>query len=79
MFDVAKRIFVTLAGGAYLASPIDLIPDFIPVLGLADDTVFLLIALYYWYTMFRRRGPEETAGRQTIIDVEPLEAESSHR
>jgi uncharacterized membrane protein YkvA (DUF1232 family) len=35
-----------LAGmGAYLASPIDLIPDFVPVLGYLDDLVVVLLAL----------------------------------
>ena len=34
---VAKAILVVVA--AYLAMPIDLIPDFIPVLGLADDVI----------------------------------------
>lgn len=30
---------------AYLASPIDLVPDFIPVLGFADDTVIVAVVL----------------------------------
>ena len=35
---------------AYLASPVDLIPDFIPVVGYLDDLVIvpLLIALAMW-------------------------------
>ena len=74
MSDVTKRILLTLASGAYLASPIDLIPDFIPLLGLADDTVFVIMALYSWYTMFHKPKLErDAAARQTIIDVEPAE------
>lgn len=34
--------FLTLA---YLISPIDLIPDFIPVIGLIDDVILLPIAI----------------------------------
>lgn len=30
---------------AYLAFPIDLIPDFLPVIGVADDAVLLALAL----------------------------------
>lgn len=32
---------------AYLLSPIDLVPDFIPVLGYADDALVVVIALRY--------------------------------
>jgi uncharacterized membrane protein YkvA (DUF1232 family) len=37
----------------YLASPIDLIPDFIPVLGYADDAVIVALALRW---VVRRAG-----------------------
>jgi uncharacterized membrane protein YkvA (DUF1232 family) len=39
----------------YLASPIDLIPDFIPVLGYADDAIIVAIAIR---SISRRAGPE---------------------
>ncbi len=39
----------------YLISPIDLIPDFIPVLGYADDAIIVAIALR---AITRRAGPE---------------------
>ena len=37
----------------YLASPIDLIPDFIPVIGYADDAILVLLVLR---SAFRRAG-----------------------
>ena len=37
----AKLVFPALA--AYLATPIDIIPDFIPVLGQLDDVVVLVL------------------------------------
>ncbi len=41
---VAKAILVLLVG--YLALPFDLIPDFIPVLGQADDILVIVLALW---------------------------------
>lgn len=39
---------------AYLASPVDLVPDFVPVLGYADDVILALLVLR---RAFRRTGP----------------------
>ena len=41
--------------GLYLASPIDLIPDFIPVLGYADDAVIVAFTLR---SVTRRAGAD---------------------
>lgn len=43
---------------AYLALPIDLIPDFIPVLGYADDAVIVALVLR---SVTRRAGPDALA------------------
>ena len=39
----------------YLLSPIDLVPDFIPVIGYADDAIIVALALRF---ATRRAGPE---------------------
>jgi uncharacterized membrane protein YkvA (DUF1232 family) len=43
---------------AYLASPIDLIPDFIPVIGFADDVVIVALVLR---SVVRRTGRDVVA------------------
>ena len=39
----------------YLASPIDLVPDFIPVLGYADDAIIIALVLR---SVTKRAGPD---------------------
>jgi uncharacterized membrane protein YkvA (DUF1232 family) len=48
------RIRLALLLG-YLAMPIDLVPDFIPVAGYADDAIIVALALR---SVVRRAGPE---------------------
>ena len=48
-----RRLFVA-ALGAYLASPIDLVPDFVPVLGYLDDAAIVALVLR---AVVRRSGP----------------------
>ena len=40
---------------AYLLSPVDLVPDFIPVIGYADDAIIVAMVLR---SVLRRAGPE---------------------
>ena len=44
---------------AYLASPIDLIPDFLPVVGYADDAIVLSLVLR---SVIKRAGVEAIQG-----------------
>lgn len=57
--EVPRRIRITLFMLlAYLASPIDIVPDFIPVLGYADDVVIVALTLR-WVT--RQAGADTLA------------------
>jgi len=52
---VPRSVRWTILGLAlYLASPIDLIPDFLPVVGYLDDVLIVLLVLRY----IRRRIPD---------------------
>jgi uncharacterized membrane protein YkvA (DUF1232 family) len=50
-----RRKMVLVALVAYLAMPIDLVPDFIPVVGQLDDVIIAALALRY---ALRSGGPE---------------------
>jgi uncharacterized membrane protein YkvA (DUF1232 family) len=63
-----KAILVVL--GAYLASPIDLIPDFIPGIGSVDDLVLAAFAL----DQILNRVPEEVVrehwdGNEDVLQI----------
>jgi uncharacterized membrane protein YkvA (DUF1232 family) len=49
---VRVRIWLVLA---YLAVPVDIIPDFLPVVGYADDAIVVALGLR---AAVRRSGPE---------------------
>ena len=48
---------LAVATAAYALSPIDLIPDFIPVLGYLDDLVLVPLAIVVTIRMIPPRGP----------------------
>jgi uncharacterized membrane protein YkvA (DUF1232 family) len=53
---VPRRSKIVLGfAAAYVASPIDLIPEFIPVLGWADDVLLMMYALD---SLIDRAGPK---------------------
>jgi uncharacterized membrane protein YkvA (DUF1232 family) len=64
---------------AYLISPIDLIPDFIPVLGYADDALVVVIALRFatrraGTAAIERHWPGTVAGLSAVLRLAGLPA-----
>jgi uncharacterized membrane protein YkvA (DUF1232 family) len=65
-----RSLLAVVAAIVYFLDPLDLIPDFIPVLGFADDAAVLL-----WVAHRVRRDLDAflacESGRGAVIDVEP--------
>jgi uncharacterized membrane protein YkvA (DUF1232 family) len=74
--DVGVRIWLALLF-VYLVSPIDLIPDFIPVLGFADDALMVAIALRFatrraGTAALRRHWPGTPEGLSAVLRLAGL-------
>ncbi len=63
-----KAILVLLL--LYLASPIDLIPDVIPVLGMLDDLVVIAFALWLCYRLIPKEVMAECREKAQAADRE---------
>ena len=59
---------------AYALSPIDLIPDFIPVLGLLDDLILLAISV----TLAVKLIPMKVLGRCRVLAQQWFEKQKKH-
>ncbi len=66
------RIAATIAGALYALSPIDFLPDFIPVLGQLDDVGVIVLVLIYWLAA-RKQEPAAASQDGKVIDVDPIE------
>jgi uncharacterized membrane protein YkvA (DUF1232 family) len=68
------RIVATVAGALYALSPIDFVPDFIPVLGQLDDVGVIVLVLLYWLAARKQKPAAAGAGQEgKVIDVDPIE------
>ena len=60
-------IFSLVTALLYGASPIDLIPDFIPILGLVDDAIIVPLFLIFAFFQYRKIQKRNQAARNVIV------------
>ncbi|MGR9047348.1 YkvA family protein [Halobacillus faecis] len=77
--DTPKKAKLTIAGAlGYLILPVDVIPDFIPVVGFTDDSAVIIYAVYQVISHIDEQVKEQAKARLLKIfngqvDVEDLE------
>lgn len=63
-----KKAKLTIAGAlGYLILPIDVIPDFIPVVGFADDSAVIVYAVYQVITHIDKQVEEQAKARMVKL------------
>ena len=67
----AKAFIIATVG--YALSPVDLIPDFIPVLGFLDDLIIIPLGIYLSIKMIPKEVFEECRGK---VKTEPINVKS---
>ena len=64
--------YAKAVGGAtllYAVSPIDLIPDFIPVIGHLDDLLLVPLGLWLTYALIPEPVRQECRERMTLVTI----------
>lgn len=67
---IIAKISAALAVG-YVLSPIDLVPDFIPLIGLLDDLVIVPILIYFTISMIPDEIIEACREEAKDVDLRP--------
>lgn len=64
--------FMAAAVAAYALSPIDLIPDFIPVLGYLDDLIIVPLGIFFCVRLIPAELMDEFRNKAAEIEKRPI-------
>ena len=70
-------VLVTLLCAVYVISPVDILPDVMPLLGITDDRAFIVLVLALWQKSIRayRQSLAEPKDKNTVIDTQAYKKE----
>lgn len=74
-------VLLTLVCAAYVISPVDFLPDVMPLLGITDDGAFILLVLAIWqknlkqYRAFLAKPDKDS----TVIDAEAYKKDKNSK
>lgn len=74
-------VLSTLACLVYVVSPVDLLPDVLPLLGIADDGAFIVLVLALWKKDLSayRNAVAQPKPDETVLDVEATRVERDEK
>ena len=74
-----KTFFWVLLCAVYFLSPIDLLPDIVPLLGFADDSAFIIFVLLLVHQDLVAFRQAQQSPKQTILEAEIVDDKDAEK
>ena len=72
-------VLLTLVCAVYVISPVDILPDVMPLLGITDDGAFIVLVLALWQKSIKayRQSLAQPADKDQVIDTQAYKTDSA--